>query len=130
VAVAVLIAGATAGISLALFTDTAQIRNSAFSTDTLNAPTGLSATGGVSANLSWTGTSDTYATGHRVFRATTTGGPYSQIAQVTPRTTTTYSDSSLGAGTFFYVVVAYYQSWESANSNEISCTKVVTVVTC
>ncbi len=117
------------GVSLGLFADTAQTQNGAFTTDTLNAPTGLTAAGGVSVNLTWTATSDTYASGHRVFRGTSSSGPYSQIAQLTPRTTTTYSDDP-GSGTFYYVVRAYYQNWESTNSNEVTCTKVLLIVTC
>ena len=34
-------------------------------------------------------------------------GPYAQIAEVSPRTTTTYTDAP-GAGTFHYRVRAYY----------------------
>ncbi|MCH7585701.1 MAG: hypothetical protein IH941_11200 [Acidobacteria bacterium] len=54
----------------------------------LNPPTDPTAPCGTSITLDWTATPDTYATGHRVFRATSPGGPYSQIAEVTPRTTT------------------------------------------
>src|SRR5688572_15101334 len=100
----------------ATFVDQAQVTGNTLSTDTLSAPTGLSATGGATAALSWTATSDTYASGHRVFRASSSGGPYSQIAQVTPRTNTSYVDSP-GNGTFYYVVRAYFQSWESVNSS-------------
>ena len=60
-----------------------------------------------------------------MYRATATGGPYTQIAQLTPHTTVTYNNSP-GIGTFFYVVRAYYQNWESANSNEVSCTGLIT----
>ncbi|MBI1886016.1 MAG: hypothetical protein HYS09_06865 [Chloroflexi bacterium] len=114
---ALLVAGA-----LALFTDTFANGSNTFTTDSLDPPTGLSATGGSSITLNWTATADTYASGHRVFRSTTTGGPYSQIAEVTPRTTTTYTDNP-AAGTYYYVMRAFYQSWESANSNEASATK-------
>ena len=89
--------------------------------DTLDAPTGLGATGGTSASLSWTTTADTYATGHRVLRGTSSGGPYTEIAEVTPRTNTTYVDSP-GNGTFYYVARAFFQNWESANSNEAVAT--------
>ena len=95
-----------------------------FASDTLNPPAGLGATGGASVSLSWTATADTYASGHRVLRGTATGGPYTQIAEVTPRTTTTYPDSP-AAGTYYYVVRAFYQSWESVNSNEASASVTV-----
>jgi len=120
-AIAKLLLGSVALVSLGLFTDTAQVQNGTFGTDTLDAPTSLNATGGATISLSWTATADTYASGHRVFRSTTTGGPYSQIAEVTPRTATTYIDSPSG-GTYYYVVRAFYQNWESANSNEASAT--------
>lgn len=113
---------ASAGaFSFALFTDTAQIQNSAFTTDTLNAPTGLTAGGGASITLNWTATTDTYASGHRVFRGTAAGGPYTAIADVTPRTTTTYIDNPT-SGTYYYVLRAFFQNWESVNSNEASAT--------
>ena len=107
--------------ALAIFTESPSVGGNAFSSDTLNVPSGLGATGGASIDLSWTATVDTYATGHRVYRATASGGPYNQIAQITPRTTATYNDAP-AVGTYYYVVRAYYQSWESANSNEASAT--------
>jgi len=119
-AVACILLGAAA-VSLGLFTDNAQIQNSAFDADTLNAPTSLSATGGATIALNWTATSDTYASGHRVLRGTAAGGPYSQIAEITPRTTVNYTDDP-GAGTYYYVVRAFHQNWESVNSNEASAT--------
>ena len=104
----------------ATFGDPATSMSNVFSADVLNAPTALSATvAGTTVNLSWTGTSDTYASGHRVLRGTVSGGPYTQIAQITPRTTTTYANST-GGGTFYYVVRAYFQNWESADSNQVS----------
>jgi hypothetical protein len=105
----------------ATFTDQAQNPSNAFTTDTLDPPTGLSAPGGCGIRLNWTATLDSYASGHRVLRGVGSGGPYTQIAEVTPRTTTTYPDSP-GAGTYYYVVRAFQQSWESGNSNEASGT--------
>jgi len=105
--------------ALARFTRTASVPANTFTTDTLDPPTGLTASGGASITLSWTASADAYASGHRVFRGTSSGGPYTQIAQVTPRTTTSYVDSPT-PGTYYYVVRAYYQSWESANGNEAS----------
>lgn len=112
-------AAAVMGGGMALFTDSAAIGGNTVTTDTLDPPTGLSATGCASIALNWTATADTYASGHRVLRGTATGGPYAQIAEVTPRTTTTYTDSP-AAGTYFYVLRSFFQSWESANSNETS----------
>jgi hypothetical protein len=110
---------AVVGVSLALLTSTFANGANTFNTDTMAAPTSPSATGG-SPNiiLNWTATATTYAAGTNVLRATVSGGPYSQIAQVTPRTTATYTDTP-GAGTYYYVLRSYYQSWESANSSQV-----------
>ena len=92
--------------------------NNSYATDTLNPPTVLAATSGTSITLTWTATADTYAGGHRLLRATSSGGPYSQIAEITPRTITTYADNPPAAGTYYYVARAFYGNWESPNSNE------------
>ena len=107
---------------LAVFTGQETVTGNTFSTDTLDPPTGLTATGGYSIVLNWTATVDSYASGYRVLRSTTAGGPYSQIAEVTPRTTTGYGDKP-AAGTYYYVVRSFFQNWESDNSNEASATK-------
>ncbi len=112
---------ATAVSVYAIFTASTSVTPNDFASDTLDPPTSLGATGGASIDLSWTATVDTYASGHRVLRGTASGGPYSQIAEVTPRTTTTYTDSPAD-GTYYYVLRSFYQSWESANGNEASAT--------
>ena len=99
------------------FTNPTSNDANSFVADLLAPPTGLTAACGTTITLDWTATVDTYATGHRVFRSTTPGGPYSQIAEITPRTTVTYDDTP-AAGTYYYVVRAYYLSWESVDSNE------------
>lgn len=95
-------------------------------TATLAAPTGVSATvqsNGGTVRVAWTATSSTWASGHRVFRATNSGGPYSQIQQIAGRTTVTYDDVP-GVGTFYYVIRGYYNAnganWESVNSGQSS----------
>ena len=85
--------------------------------DTLDAPTGLTATSDADIIIDWTATSDTYADGHRIYRATDPGGPYVQIAEVTPRTTESYVDSP-AVGTYYYTARAFFSTWESAASNE------------
>ena len=105
----------------ALFSDTKAVGGNAFITDTLDPPTGLSTTGGSCISLEWTATADTYASGHRVLRGTTTGGPYTQISEVTPRATTTYADSPAD-GTYYYVLRSFFQNWESGNSGEATAT--------
>ena len=106
----------------AIFTGSTSVPNNDFASDTLDPASGLGATGGASADLSWTATAvDTYASGHHVLRGTTSGGPYSQIAEVTPLATETYTDTP-APGTYYYVVRTFYQNWESVNSNEASAT--------
>jgi hypothetical protein len=63
---------------------------------------------------------DTYADNYKVLRSTSAGGSYSQIATVTPVTTTTYTDSTVVAGTRYYYVLQTSEStnWLSVNSNE------------
>ena len=107
--------------SLAAFSATAQSTNDTLTTDTLSPPTSLVAIGGTTVTLDWTATTDTYATGHRVFRATASGGPYVQIAEISPNTTTTYVDNP-PSGTYYYRARAYFANWESADSNEVSAT--------
>jgi len=85
----------------------------------LTVPTGLSATAGSSSvNLSWSAVSG--ATGYRVLRGTTSGGPYTQIASPTG---TSYADTGLNNGTtYYYVLRAYNASSETANSQQVSAT--------
>ena len=104
-------------VAFALFTNTQTVTGNAFSTATLAPPTGVTATGGASITLNWTATTSTYATGYNVLRGTASGGPYTQIAQVTPRTTTTYPDTP-AVGTYYYVLQSYVQNWLSVNSNQ------------
>jgi hypothetical protein len=120
-----LLAAATipfAGVASALFTDVLSNANNAFSTDTLDPPTNLAASvSGSAIQLSWTVTVDTYAAGYKVLRSMTSGGPYTEIDSVTPRTATSYTDNTVTAGIrYYYVLRSYYQNWQSANSNEAS----------
>lgn len=101
------------------FSDSTDNLANGWGSDTLDPPTAVAAVGAASVTISWTPTIDTYAEGHRVFRSTSAGGPYTQIAQTSPRGVSSYVDNTAG-GPFYYVVRAYYQGWESANSNEAS----------
>ena len=103
----------------AVFVDSTDSSANSFGADTLDPPTALSATSGVSLDLDWTATVDTYAAGHRILRSSSSGGPYTQIAEVTPRSLVTYSDSS-AEGTYYYVARSFDGAWESGDSNEVS----------
>jgi len=118
----VLVAAGTTPWSLAAFTSSAS-GSATFTTDTLTPPTGLTASGGAgSITLNWTATTKTWASGYHVYRATASGGPYSQIATVTPRTTLTYADTPAD-GAYWYTVRAYYQSWESVDAGPVSAAR-------
>jgi hypothetical protein len=82
-------------------------------------PSNLVPTAGDAAvTLTWTASSG--ATGYNVKRATSSGGPYTQLAAPT---STEYSDSSVTNGTtYYYVVSALNAAGESGNSPEASAT--------
>lgn len=110
--------GMLGGVTFAAFSGATANPSNTFSADTLQAPSGLGVTWNPSVNLSWTASASGWASGYRILRATSAAGPYAQIAQVSPRTATTYVDAP-GAGTFHYRVRAYYgtTTWESVDSN-------------
>jgi hypothetical protein len=109
-----------ASAAAAFQSSTAAVTNT-ISTGALVAPAGLTATcvtGTSSVTLNWTATTSTIATGYAVLRATTSGGPYSRIATVSGRTTTTYTDTIANLATQYYTVQAARNIWTSANSNQ------------
>jgi len=119
--VALVLSGVRAVPSLARFTDSATT-SGAFTADTLNPPTSLAvgAPVGLTATLTWTATSDTYATGYQLYRSTTSGSGYAFVKSVTGRATTTTTDTPLVPGTYYYVLKAVAGSWLSVNSNQVS----------
>lgn len=84
-----------------------------------NAPAGLSALStNAQVQLSWAGVSG--ASGYRVKRSLTNGGPYANIGNAN---TTTYSDLSVTNGTtYYYVVSATNSLGESLNSAQAGVT--------
>lgn len=82
-------------------------------------PMGLSATAGdKQVSLTWTVSSG--ATGYYVKRSTTSGGPYTQVANPAAAS---YTDTGLTDGTkYYYVVSALNSKGESANSAEVNAT--------
>jgi hypothetical protein len=128
-AVALLLLAADERRVAALMTDSRSVPGNVMTMDVLNPPTSLDATGGATVQLIWTATPDVYAAGHRVLRATASGGPYTEVAVVTPRTTTAYEDAP-PLGTHYYIVTAYVQHWLSVPSNEVTCTSALLVFVC
>jgi hypothetical protein len=108
-------------VSLARLTDAASPTLAA-STDTLDPPTSLVATGGSNAALTWTATTDTYAAGYELQRAAVSGGPYTVVASIAPRTTVSATDTPPANGTWFYVLRSVFENWRSVNSNQASAT--------
>jgi fibronectin type 3 domain-containing protein len=88
------------------------------------APADVTATpGNTVVGLSWTASSG--ATGYKVKRATTNGGPYTQVSAPTA---TSYTDASVTNGTtYYYVVSALDSAGESADSAQVSATPVAPV---
>jgi len=105
---------------------------SAVSVDNLTpaAPTGLSAAdtvgdNGGSITLSWTPSSAPDVIEQRVLRATTSGGPYSQVGTIVGNGTSTYADTTAVDGTtYYYVIRAYDGSNVSGNSGQASAVSV------
>ncbi|HSN88269.1 MAG TPA: exo-alpha-sialidase, partial [Thermoanaerobaculia bacterium] len=83
------------------------------------APTGVSATasGANQINLSWSAVSG--ATEYRIFRATTSGGPYTQVGT---SATTSFSDTGLTCNTTYYYVIRAFVGCESVNSAQVQAT--------
>jgi fibronectin type 3 domain-containing protein/sugar lactone lactonase YvrE len=72
--------------------------------------------------LTWNSVAE--ATGYHIYRATTSGGPYTLLEQ---EVASPYTDTTAATGsTYFYVVTAFYSSMagqESGYSNEAAITK-------
>ncbi len=125
VAAVVLLLAAALPVAAVVAWTNSQARPASFATHQLVAPTTLSATGGASVTLSWPITTDTYASGYHVERGTVSGGPYSLVGTVTPRTTLAYAETPASSGTYYYVVRSFYGVWESPNTPQ--ATAVVTL---
>ena len=130
-------ASVVAAVALgAVSTATAQFTNSAtagpmsLASATLAAPTAPTAAQTNCKNakpptntVGWTATSSAFATGYRIERATTSGGPYSLVANVAIGTTSYLDvDPALASSTtYYYRAVSTYQSWTTA-SGQIALT--------
>jgi exopolysaccharide biosynthesis protein len=81
------------------------------------APANLAATVAITnVSLSWSASAG--ATSYNLKRSTTNGGPYTTIVN---RTTTSYTNTGLAAGTtFYYVVTALNGAGESSNSLQVA----------
>lgn len=116
---ALLIGADVPSTTTALITDSQAVL-AAYSSDALNPPTALGATGGTSVTLSWTPTVDLYAVGYAVSRSTASSGPFVQIGTQTPQSASTYLDTPASAGTYWYVLQSYLLNWTSSNTSAVS----------
>lgn len=83
------------------------------------APLGVTATaaGANQINLAWSPVAG--ATEYRIYRATTSGGPYTQVGT---STTTAFSNTGLSCNTTYYYVIRAYNGCESINSTQVQAT--------
>jgi fibronectin type 3 domain-containing protein len=99
-------------LSVPLYIYEFNIYNKAITSEPLNL---IATSSDAKVNLSWETTSG--ATGYNIKRSTTSGGPYTSIANNVPLTT--YEDLSVINGlTYYYVITAVNGTEESGNSNE------------
>jgi hypothetical protein len=93
-------------------------------------PSAVSASGqaGGVVRVTWTATTTAFVTGYSVYRSSTSGGPWTLAGTVAGRTTTQFDDSP-GAGDWYYVVRATFQSWVSADSNQAGAVSVLAAPT-
>jgi cellulose 1,4-beta-cellobiosidase len=115
--------------AIARFGAAQSIGANTISTATLEPATGLGATaacdgpGTAKVTLSWTATASSFADGSDVYRGSASGGPYTNIAHVTGRTTTTFADTGLTqTTTYYYVIQATANSWTSVNTAQAQAT--------
>lgn len=73
-----------------------------------------------SVKISWSISPSPLAASYRVYRSTTSGGPYSAVASGLPSTTYSYIDSTASAGQSYYFVIVATDSYnlESGYSSE------------
>jgi hypothetical protein len=79
----------------------------------------LTSTGIHSVSLNWAASSSTGVTGYNVYRATTSGGPYTLVSSV--GLTTSFTDNTVQSGTKYYYVVSAVggSSTASPYSNQV-----------
>jgi hypothetical protein len=105
----------------ALFSDV-EAATAVMGADTLQPPTAMTATGGSTATLGWTPSTDGYSTGYRIDRATSSVGSYATIGTAAPDTATGYVDSPTIDGTYWYQARTAAQNWLSAAAGPVSAT--------
>lgn len=118
--VAALVIGLGSASSTAALVTDGQAVLAAYSSDTLDPPTALGATGGTTVNLTWTPTADLYATGYQVLRGTASGGPFVQVGTQTPQSANSFVDAPAFPGTYWYTLRSYLGNWTSVSTSAVS----------
>jgi hypothetical protein len=119
---------ALAGAATAGFTARSSSASLPVRAAVLQPATGLQAAAGCSlltarAVLTWTATPSTYATGYRVLRRTGATGAFVPVAELTGRTTTTFTDAPLVVATSYaYRVDAVYRGWSATGTTTAGVT--------
>jgi hypothetical protein len=127
--VVALLCGVPAQLSVASYADSVTSVGNSFVGGALAAPStpAASASSG-NIKVTWVATATTWASGYQLLRATAASGPFAQIAQVTPRTTVSYTDTGVTPGvTYYYKLHSYYGGWVSPDTAVVSATGAVTV---
>ncbi len=93
-------------------------------------PTGITASGNDCITISIDPPKQcTGITGWRIYRSTTPGSNYTQIAEINNINITSWTDTSVTPyNTYYYIVRYYFNSLESTNSNEVSATPTNTCI--
>lgn len=128
---AVTVAGPAA---FAAFTDRASTTGLSVTSSSLAGPSALTAVSSCNGPLkakvalSWTPTTSTYATGYVVVRRVSGTVLFSDLAAVTGRTTTSYTDTTaLTVMTYDYQVRAVFQQWTGSSLSASAPTPLVCV---
>lgn len=125
VAAAVVTAAVVAGLgdkASAAMSATTSVTQASLAASTLEPPTVVTAScdtvfGDTVADISWTATASTYATGYTLYRKTGSGA-FGLLATINGRATVTYEDDSVNIGSSYtYKLQSTYQSWTSVDSN-------------
>jgi beta-galactosidase len=119
----------TAERALGAWGDTASAGPMTLQSATLDSPTGAAAQAVCQkpstfyVAISWNAAGSPAVTGYDVLRSGTPGGPYSSVGNVSGRSTTQFSDSTVAkTTTYYYVVRSTRGGWDSSISGEASVT--------
>lgn len=121
------VAALAASIGVAALPSTAKFTRSdtsvgTFSSDTVKPVTGLAVTSDNfdELNLSWAASTTSYVTGYKVYRATTSTGPWTLVGTIGSPATTTYTDVSTSITRWYYRVDSIARNWIGPSLNALA----------